>query len=140
MRLELYQQETARLATLQATLLAQAAAIAATGRPLTALEQSGMLHALQILVENAIGKAKQILKDQNLLVPVSAYDAFAALAEAGLLPHADLPAWNAVVGLRNRIVHDYMNINMELILQTIASGKHQFVVDFLLQQVAPKSK
>ena len=140
MRLDLYQLETARVATAQAALLAQAAAIAATGRPLTALEQSGTLHALQILVENAIGKAKQILKSQNLLVPVSAYGACAARAEAGLLPHADLPAWNVVVGLRNRIVHDYINISMELILQTIASCKHQFVVDFLLQQVTQKSK
>jgi uncharacterized protein YutE (UPF0331/DUF86 family) len=138
MQLNLYQLETARVATTQAALLAQAAAIAASGRPLTPLEQSGMLHALQILIENAIGKTKHLLKNQNLLVPVSAYDGFAALADAGLLPHADLPAWNAVVGLRNRIVHDYMNINMDQILQITGSGKHQFVVDFLLQQVAEK--
>ncbi|MBW6511771.1 MAG: hypothetical protein K0A93_06590 [Desulfuromonadaceae bacterium] len=32
------------------------------GKKLTRLEQNGVLHALQILVKNAIGKAKQILK------------------------------------------------------------------------------
>jgi len=79
MRLELYQAETARIAAEQAALLTQARQIFAQGRTLTALEQSGVLHALQVLIENAIGKAKQLLKAHNEPVPVSAYDAFAAL-------------------------------------------------------------
>ena len=46
-----------------------------------------VLHAVQVLVENAIGKAKQQLKARGETVPVSAYDAFAALAR-GLRPTA----------------------------------------------------
>ena len=57
MRLDLYQAETARIAAGQSALLAQAKSILSEGRVLTPLEQSGVLHALQILIENAIGKA-----------------------------------------------------------------------------------
>ena len=61
MRLDLYQAETARIAAEQSALLAQARAIM-TQRNLSLLEQNGVLHALQVLIENAIGKAKQSLK------------------------------------------------------------------------------
>jgi uncharacterized protein YutE (UPF0331/DUF86 family) len=132
MRLDLYQAETARVAAEQSALLAQAKAILQQGRALTPLEQGGVLHALQILIENAIGKAKQLLKASDQPVPVSGYDAFKALASRNLVARDDLPAWNAIIGLRNRIVHDYMNIDMEQVIALIAAGKDQFVVQFLL--------
>ena len=43
--------------------------------------------------------------------------------------------WNAVIGLRNRIVHDYMNIDMTQVLALIAAERHLFVVQFLLKPV-----
>ena len=133
MRPDLYQAETARIASAQGALLEQARAILAEGRPLSPLEQSGVLHALQVLAENAIGKAKQLLKTGNQPVPVSAYDAFAALANAGQIHQATLPSWNAMVGLRNRIVHDYMNIDMEQVIATVKAKHDQFIIDFLIQ-------
>ncbi len=133
MRLELYQAETARIAADQSALLKQAKAILGQGRALTPLEQSGVLHALQILIENAIGKAKQWLKASDQPVPVSGYDAFKALANNDLIAQDDLPAWNAIVGLRNRLVHDYMNIDIDQITTLLAANKDQFVVAFLLQ-------
>ena len=132
MRLDLYQAETARVAAEQSALLAQAKAILGQGRALTPLEQSGVLHALQILIENAIGKAKQLLKASGQPVPVSGYDAFTALVIRDLIAQDDLPAWNAIIELRNRIVHDYMNIDMEQVIALIAADKDQFVVRFLL--------
>jgi len=98
MLLELYQAETARIATQQNALLMQAKNTLCHGSTLTALEQGGVLHALQILIENAIGKAKQWLKVSGQSVPVSGYDAFQALASHALILNADLPAWNAIVG------------------------------------------
>jgi uncharacterized protein YutE (UPF0331/DUF86 family) len=133
MRLDLYQAETARIASEQSALLTQAKAILAQGRALTPLEQGGVLHALQILIENAIGKAKQVLKAREFAVPISAYDAFTALANSGLLAQSDLGAWNAVVGLRNRIVHDYMNIDMTQVMAMVLADKDKFIVDFLLK-------
>lgn len=134
MRLDLYQAETARVAREQHALLEQARAILAQGRPLSALEQGGVLHALQMLVENAIGKAKQLLKARGHGVPVSGYDAFSALADLGLIERQSLTDWNAAVGIRNRIVHDYMNIDMGQVLSLVTANKPQFIVDFLSKQ------
>jgi len=132
MRLDLYQAETARIATEQSALLVMAEQRLAEGLLLTPLEQNGVLHALQVLIENAVGKAKQLLKASGEVVPVSAYDAFAALARLGKIDQAQLPAWNAVIGLRNRIVHDYMNIDMPRVLDLVRQGRYQFVTGFLL--------
>lgn len=135
MRLDLYQAETARIAVAQSALLESAKQRLAEDSPLNLLEQSGVLHALQVLVENAIGKAKQLLKASGEPVPVSAYDAFAALARLGdVIDPTQLPAWNAVIGLRNRIVHDYMNIDMAMVLDLVRQGRYTFVVNFLLAQ------
>jgi uncharacterized protein YutE (UPF0331/DUF86 family) len=138
MRLDLYQAETARIAFEQSALLGQARAILEQGRALTPLEQGGVLHALQILIENAIGKGKQWLKASAQPVPVSGYDTFRALANCQLIAPDELPAWNAVIGLRNRIVHDYMNIDMDQMSALVAEAKEQFVVHFLLKDF-PKS-
>jgi uncharacterized protein YutE (UPF0331/DUF86 family) len=136
MRLDLYQAETARIATEQSVLLALAKQRLVDGLTLNLLEQGGVLHALQILIENAIGKAKQLLKAQDEAVPVSAYDAFAALARRGTIPLDQLPAWNAIIGLRNRIVHDYMNIDMQRVQELVAMGRYEFVTVFLLQPIS----
>ena len=134
MRLDLYFLETARIATEQTALLDQAAQTIKAGRLLSALEQSGVLHALQVLIENAIGKSKQILKASGEPVPVSAYDAFSALARHGNISAEQLPEWNAVVGLRNRIVHDYMNIDMSRVLDWVVKGNYRLVSGFLLDK------
>jgi len=131
--LDVYQAETARIAAVQAASLQAARDILASGRALSGLEQAGVLHALQVCIENAIGKAKQWLKASQQVVPVSAYDAFAALARLGLLDAQELPTWNALLGLRNRIVHDYMNVDMTLLQSWVMQRREQFVLDFLLR-------
>ncbi len=134
MRLELYQAETERIASEQTAILDEARAILLSTRGLSALERNGVLHALQMLIENAIGKAKQWLKAQGHVVPVSAYDAFAALVQIKLLDAADLPYWNALIGIHNRIVHDYMNIRQERINQLILDEEYRFITRFLMRQ------
>ena len=138
MRLDLYHAETARIATEQSALLDVARQRLAEGLMLTPLEQNGVLHALQVLIENAIGKAKQLLKARGEAVPVSAYDAFAAMVQHGEIEQTQLIAWNALIGLRNRIVHDYMNIDMSKVLELVSQGRYQFVTEFLLTQPISK--
>jgi len=135
MRLDLYQAETAQIAKEQDSLLAEARVRLSAGGTLSGLEQNGVLHAIQVLAENAIGKAKQILKAKGEPVPVSAYDALATLARLEMINVADLPAWNAVIGLHNRIVHEYMNIDMERVLDLIREDQHKFVTEFLLAPI-----
>lgn len=131
MRLDLYQAECVRIANEQTALLDEAKQRLLSGAPLTRLEQSGVLHALQVLIENAIGKAKHLLKSKGVEVPVSAYDAFANLGQHGLISAQELEQWNSVIGLRNRIVHDYMNIDMQLIYELITKDRHQLIAEFL---------
>ena len=79
MRLDLYQVETERLACEQASMLEVARDKLLSNEPLIALERSGALDALQVLIENAIGKAKHLMKSAGEPVPVSAYDALPVL-------------------------------------------------------------
>jgi len=73
-------------------------------------------------------------------VPTSAYDAFASLARIGTIKPEDLPEWNAIIGIRNRIVHDYMNIDMAIILNLVSTGRYQFVTDFLMRPISGEAK
>ncbi|MCF6282030.1 MAG: DUF86 domain-containing protein [Candidatus Polarisedimenticolaceae bacterium] len=135
MRLDLYQIETAQIAREQGSLLDEACQRLSDGERLSRLEQNGVLHTLQIIIENAIGKAKQILKANGEPVPVSAYDAIASLTRIGVISETELPAWNAVIGLQNRIVHEYMNVDIERVLELIQAGQHELVTEFLLAPI-----
>jgi uncharacterized protein YutE (UPF0331/DUF86 family) len=68
-------------------------------------------------------------------MPVSAYDIFAALARRGEIDLATLPAWNAIIGLRNRIVHDYMNIDMNKVMELVTLNSYKFITEFLLEPI-----
>jgi uncharacterized protein YutE (UPF0331/DUF86 family) len=137
MRLELYQQETERLASdLQAMLDAVSQRLRQQ-QMLSALEQAGVLHALQVLTENAIGKAKVWIKQRQLPVTVSAYDAFAQLHREKIIDDEALRNWTAAIGLRNRIVHDYLNVDMSIIESLVKERKYQLQVQFLLYPITP---
>lgn len=135
MRLDLYQAETTRLATEQTALLNEVQALLASDKGLSKLEQNGVLHTLQILVENSIGKAKHILKAIDEPVPISTYDTFDTLARRGKISQQNLEQWNSVIGLRNRIVHEYMNIDMKLIYQLIKQQQYLFIHEFLTEKI-----
>ncbi len=53
------------------------------------------------------------------------------LCRRDVITDADLSAWNAAIGLRNRIVHDYMNIDMPLVLELVRCEQYRFVTCFL---------
>jgi uncharacterized protein YutE (UPF0331/DUF86 family) len=131
MRLDLYQAETERIAREQGALLDEAKNRLAENAALSGLEKNGLLHAFQILIENAIGKAKQQLKANGQTVPISAYDTFVALSRLGGVLPTELANWNAIIGLRNRIVHDYMNVDMHRVIELVKTGEYEFVVRFL---------
>lgn len=131
MRLDEYLAETSHIAREQGAMLDEARTAILAEHELSRLEKNGILHALQVLVENAIGRVKQILKHAGEPVPVSAYDAFAAWARLKKQNDSVLEAWNGYIGLRNRIVHDYMNLDLNRILELVRTGGYQPLVDFL---------
>ncbi len=136
MRLDLYQAETALIAQHQTAILDDARTMLLAGGNLSSLEKNGMLHAFQVLAENAIGKAKQTLKFNGKQVPISAYDCFNALLDFGVVSESDLATWHAIVGLRNRIVHDYMNIDMSRVIELVKNQQYRFITDFLLAPIS----
>jgi uncharacterized protein YutE (UPF0331/DUF86 family) len=135
MRLDLYQSETALIAQQQTSILDDARTMLLAGEKLSSLEKNGILHAFQILAENAIGKAKHTLKINGQQVPISAYDSFNELVTIGAVKDNELPTWNAIIGLRNRIVHDYMNIDVAQVLELVKNEQYRFITDFLLAPI-----
>ena len=70
MDLEIYQQQTERLILLHGRILAEATERLLNGKALSPMEEQGVLHSLQVVIENSIGKAKHYLKHLGLKVPV----------------------------------------------------------------------
>nr|WP_315262483.1 DUF86 domain-containing protein [uncultured Limnohabitans sp.] len=132
---DIYQAECERIANQQAAALDGAKLRLQAHAPLSPLEQGGVLHAVQVLAENAIGKTKHWLKALGQPVPISAHDAFESLHLQGCISQHDLNEWRAIVGLRNRIVHDYLNVDPSFINGLILQNKHHFIADFLRQKI-----
>jgi uncharacterized protein YutE (UPF0331/DUF86 family) len=134
LRTEEYQAETEKLARESATLLEEVRGRLDKGDVLSLLEQRGALHSIQILVENAIGKAKRRIKFLNQAVPVSGFDVFEVLAQNEVISNHDLVLWKKVIGLQNAIVHEYQEIHWESVALLLKEHKIQFVIDFLLHK------
>ncbi len=134
MRTEEYQAETEKLARESAVLLEEVRIRLEKGDDLSLLEQRGALYSIQLLVENAIGKAKRRIKSLKQSVPVSGYDVFEVLAQNNEIPNHDLDSWKKVIGLRNAIVHEYQNINWVNVELVIKKNRLQFVINFLFRQ------
>lgn len=88
---------------------------------------------LQVLVEACIGISKHWLKVLGKSVPNEAYQAFELLVRHGLLPESELLTWRKIIGLRNALVHDYLNLDHAIVL-SVLRGKHylklaQFIRD-----------
>ena len=54
--------------------------------------------------------------------PQDAYQAFEILCQRGAQPADELNGWRKVIGLRNALVHDYLNIDPEIIRSVISQG------------------
>ena len=133
---DIYQAECERIANQQAAALDEAKLRLQVHAELSLLEQGGVLHAVQVLAENAIGKTKHWLKALGQPVPISAHDAFESLHLQGCISQQDLNEWRAIVGLRNRIVHDYLNVDPSFINGLVMENKHHFIADFLRQKIS----
>lgn len=91
-------------------------------RSWTRVERKGAERLLQILVESCIGVAKHWLKQQNKVIPSDAYSVFEKLTELQLISAENKQNWKKVIGMRNAIVHDYLNLD-EKVIRTIIESK-----------------
>lgn len=86
---------------------------------------------VQLLIEACIGITKQTLKSQQMNVPSEAREAFNKLKSLGL-DGSDIP-WSKVVGMRNALVHDYLNLDKERIIEVITQNHYVSLLNFANQ-------
>jgi len=91
-------------------------------RSWTRVERKGAERLLQTLVEACIGVSKHWLKQQNKVLPTDAYSVFEKLMELQLIPAEDALEWQRIIGMRNAIVHDYLNLD-EKVIKAIVVNK-----------------
>ncbi|MGH1408338.1 MAG: type VII toxin-antitoxin system HepT family RNase toxin [Aeromonas sp.] len=91
-------------------------------RALSNLEYRAAERTLQVSIEACIGVAKHWAKALASHTPQDAYQAFEILAQRGELFPDTLIGWRKIIGLRNALVHDYLNIDPEIIRSVIAQG------------------
>jgi len=65
-----------------------------------------------------IGIAKHWSYALNKTAPADAYSAFEKLSQLGV-NDIDVTAWRETIGIRDALVHDYLNIDPEIILLVI---------------------
>lgn len=131
MQLDVYLRETAIHAARLDSVLSEARGRLNEAGSLSPLEFGGVLYTVQVLVEKAIGKAKQLVKLSHGATPVDAYSAFEMLASSAAISADELAEWRMAVGMRNRIVHDYLNIDEGVVYELLKTDAYRFIVDFL---------
>lgn len=100
---------------------------------LTRLEYRAAERVIQLLVECCIGLAKQKLKSLGVVPNGEARANFSRLTEMGLAP-AEVP-WSNIVGMRNAIVHGYLNIAPDRLLIVFKKQQYQDLLDFCQQML-----
>jgi len=88
---------------------------------------------LQLLTGACIGIAKQRLKALGQVAPSEARQAFAKLH--GLGHDHSGPPWNKVIGLRNALVYDYLNLDAGIVESVIRQRDYQRLLDFAEAQL-----
>lgn len=65
--------------------------------------------------------------------PQDAYQAFEILIQQGVQPAEGLKGWRKIIGLRNVLVHDYHNIDPEIIRSVIGQEYSDIFFTFTAQ-------
>jgi len=81
---------------------------------------------LQLIVDEIIDINNHIIRYHPLTVPEDFQSSFRVLAEHKILPEEFADKIAPVVGLRNRLIHRYEKINLDLLLQAIRKNKEDF--------------
>jgi len=104
-------------------------------RSWTRVERKGAERLIQTLVEACIGIAKHWLKQQDKVLPVDAYSVFEKLMELQLIPAEEEKEWQRIIGMRNAIVHDYLNLDEKVIKAIIVNKMYLKLQTFALRNV-----
>ena len=130
MKFQEYLQNTVRLANEEKEILDELA----SKDKLDKIEIRAAKNSLQTMIENAIGKAKKILKHYNCpMVPTRSKDAFIFMYEIGLIDEERFKSLSMAVGFRNSMIHDYMEFNVDILYSILKDRKYDEVYNFLIE-------
>jgi uncharacterized protein YutE (UPF0331/DUF86 family) len=96
----------------------------------------GVERDLQILIEAGIGIAKRLVKKQNKMIPVGAYENFQKLFDLKFITQDELKKWASIIGLRNILVHDYLNVDRKVIQAILEKKEYRFIRDFMEKHIS----
>jgi uncharacterized protein YutE (UPF0331/DUF86 family) len=65
------------------------------------------------------------LKKLNQVAPVEAYQSFKYLTEKQLLTTEELVKWRKIIGMRNGLVHGYLNIDLSIVENIIKAKDYK---------------
>ncbi len=85
-------------------------------------KQDSVILNLQRLCEATIDIANRCLKLAQASIPQSSRDSFVQLERMGLLKPELALSMQKMVGLRNIALHDYQNLNLDIVISVL--GKH----------------
>ena len=108
-------------------------------RELSRFEYRAAERSLQVLVEACIGIAKHWSRQLGRTVPVDAYSAFQLLQQSGVIS-GESANWRKVIGMRNALVYDYLNIEPDLIKAVIHKGLYKELLAFTAQGLTALAK
>lgn len=102
---------------------------------------------LQVFTELCIGLAKHSLKRLQGVSAADAYQTFSLLREQGFITSKELQEWKKIIGLRNGLVYDYLQIDLTIIENIILHSHYMELdkfsdkaIEFLKTNNAPKNK
>jgi uncharacterized protein YutE (UPF0331/DUF86 family) len=98
---------------------------------LSRFEYRAAERSLQVLIEACIGIAKHWAKQEFKTAPVDAFGAFKLLIDHTLIDQ-DPKEWRKVIAMRNALVHDYLNIDSQVVEAIIKEKVYERLVGFAL--------
>ncbi|SON50989.1 type VII toxin-antitoxin system HepT family RNase toxin [Vibrio tapetis] len=91
---------------------------------------------LQVFTEMCIGLSKHMVKKIQSRSATEAYQSFSILKEHNLISSNELRTWKQVIGMRNGLVHDYLNIDLLIIEDILREGHYLTLAEFTDKAVA----
>lgn len=98
-------------------------------RDLNRYEYRAAERTVQILIEACIGIAKHWNYALFKTAPADAYSAFTKLSQQNIECVNEIE-WRKIIGMRNALVHDYLNIEPEIIKAVIKNTAYNALLEF----------
>ena len=100
-----------------------------TGLPFATdyLRQDAIAMNLQRACELTIDIANYLIKSKKLGLPQDSRDSFTLLQQAGLMTIEQMNRLQAMVGFRNTLVHQYQNLDLQIMVDVIEHHLREFL-------------